>query len=62
MFDSKGRAKRSAKRTLATIPEPGEAARGASRIRGFFKVDHSKIMTGLKRLGKGKHLGDDNAK
>ena len=61
MFDSKGRAKRSAKRTLATIPEPGEAARGASRIRGFFKVDHSKIMT-EKRLGKGKHLGDDNAK
>ena len=44
VFDSKERAKISAKKKLATIVERDEAAHGVAPIRGYFKCDQSKIM------------------
>ena len=50
MFDSKEKAKISAKKKLATIAKRDEAAHGVVPIRGYFKCDQSKILI-EKRLG-----------
>ena len=50
MFDSKERAKISAKKKLATIAEQDKAAHGVAPIRGYVKCDQSKILR-EKRLG-----------
>ena len=44
MFDSKERAKISAKKKLATIAERDEASHGVAPIRGYFKCDQSKFL------------------
>ena len=44
VFDSKERAKITAKKKLATIAERDEAAQGVAPIRGYFKCDQSKIL------------------
>ena len=50
MFDSKERAKISAKKKLTTITEQDEAAHEEAPIRGYFNCDQSKILR-EKRLG-----------
>ena len=55
MFDSKERAKISAKKKLATIAERDEAAHGVAPIRRYSKCDKSKILR-EKRLGIRKRL------
>ena len=55
VFDSKERAKISAKKKLATVAEWDEAAHGVAPVRGYFKCDQSKILR-EKRLGIRKRL------
>jgi len=50
IFDLKARSKRKAHRKVATISDPGDAARGVAPIRQFHKCDESKILP-HKRLG-----------
>ena len=44
VFDSKEKAKITAKKKLATIAERDEAAQGEAPRRGYFKCDQSKIL------------------